>query len=87
MKQDMVKAKDETEFYKKRYDEMFNSVSGLNKRIEELEEHKKHLLQKVKNSGDSSGLEYIVKTQNLDNVESKEPANRVVVEDYRPEDN
>lgn len=85
MEEEVRKAKEETEYYKKRYDEMFNSVSGLNKRIEELEEHKKHLLQKIKESGDSTGLEYIVKTQKLENIKSKEPLNRVEVEDYSPE--
>lgn len=72
MKEDVKRAKEETEYYKKRYDEMFNSVSGLNKRIEELEEHKKHLLAKIKESGDSTGLEYIIKTQKLENVKGKE---------------
>jgi len=85
MEEEVRKAKEETEYYKKRYDEMFNSVSGLNKRIEELEEHKKHLLAKIKESGDSTGLEYIVKTQKLENIKSKEPINRVEVEDYAPE--
>jgi len=50
---------------------MFNSVSALNQRIEELESHKLHLLSKLKGYGDKGGLEYIVKTQNLDNLESK----------------
>lgn len=72
MGEEVGKAKEETEYYKKRYDEMFNSVSGLNKRIEELEEHKKHLLAKIKESGDSTGLEYIIKTQKLENVKGKE---------------
>jgi hypothetical protein len=30
--------------YEKKHDEMFNAVSGLNARIEELEQHKLHLL-------------------------------------------
>ena len=47
---------------------MFNSVSSLNQRIEELETHKLHLLTKLKNYGDKGGLEYIVKTQKLENV-------------------
>lgn len=72
MEEEVRKAKEETEYYKKRYDEMFNSVSGLNKRIEELEEHKKHLLAKIKESGDSTGLEYIIKTQKLDNIKGKD---------------
>jgi L-rhamnose mutarotase len=48
--------------YKKKHDEMFDSVSGLNKRIDELEEHKIHLLEKLKSMGDRGGLDYIVKT-------------------------
>lgn len=34
--------------YKRKHDDMFDSVSGLNKRIDELEEHKIHLLEKLK---------------------------------------
>ena len=82
METQMLRARDEAEQYKLRYEEMFNSVSALNKRIEELEEHKKHLLEKVKDSS----LEYIVKTQKLENIQGAEPKNRVTVEDYRPED-
>lgn len=63
---------------------MFNSVSSLNQRIEELETHKLHLLSKLKGYGDKGGLEYIVKTQKLENVQSKEFDARVVVEDYDP---
>ena len=48
MKDAVKKAEGETDYYKKRYDEMFSSVSALNKRIEELETHKKHLLDKLK---------------------------------------
>ena len=47
---------------------MFDSVSGLNKRIEELESAKILLLTKLKTHGDKGGLEYIIKTQNLENV-------------------
>ena len=64
---------------------MFNSVSALNQRIEELESHKLHLLSKLKSYGDKGGLEYIVKTQNLDNLETKQFENRVVVEKYDPQ--
>ena len=64
---------------------MFQSVSALNKRIEELESHKMHLLDKLKAQGDKGGLEYIVKTQKLENVKGKELSDRIVVEDYRPE--
>ena len=78
-------AEEEVAYYKKRHDEMFASVSALNKRIEELESHKLHLLEKLKATGDKGGLEYIVKTQKLDQVKGKELQDRVVVEDYRPE--
>lgn len=64
---------------------MFNSVSALNQRIEELESHKLHLLQKLKGYGDKGGLEYIVKTQKLDKIESKQFENRVTVETYDPQ--
>ena len=37
-------AKAERDKYEKRHDEMFAAVSGLNARIEELENHKLHLL-------------------------------------------
>ena len=45
-----------------KHDDMFNSVSALNTRIEELEQHKIHLLEKLKSYGDKSDLDYIVKT-------------------------
>jgi len=49
--------------YQTRHDEMFASVSTLNTRIEELEQHKIHLLDKLKREyGDKGGLEYIIKT-------------------------
>ena len=41
---------------------MFDSVSGLNKRIDELEEHKLHLFKKLESYGERSDLSYIVKT-------------------------
>ena len=63
---------------------MFNSVSALNTRIEELESHKLQLLSKLKSLGDKGGLEYIVKTQKLDKIESKQFENRVQVESYDP---
>ena len=56
---------------------MFNSVSTLNSRIEELEQHKIHLLQKLKSYGDKGGLEYIIKTQKLENVEGRKITDRV----------
>ena len=49
--------------FKKKHDEMFDSVSSLNSRIEELEQHKLHLLEKLKTYGDRGDLSYIVKTQ------------------------
>ena len=43
-----------------------------------------HLLEKLKGYGDKGGLEYIVKTQKLENMQGKEFDARVVVEDYDP---
>ena len=63
---------------------MFSSVSTLNSRIEELEQHKIHLLEKLKSLGDKSGLEYIIKTQGLENVKGKQIENRVKQEAYDP---
>lgn len=65
---------------------MFASVSGLNARIEELEQHKLHLLEKLKGYGDRGDLTYIVKTQKLNEIKGKEMKDRVVVEDYKPEE-
>jgi len=64
---------------------MFASVSGLNSRIEELEQHKLHLLNKLKTYGDRGDLGYIVKTQKLENIKAKELTDRVTMEDYKPE--
>ena len=66
---------------------MFQSVSTLNARIEELEQHKIHLLNKLKEYGDKGGLEYIIKTQKLEGIQGKKFENRVSVEDYNPEAN
>jgi chromosome segregation ATPase len=55
-------SEEEVAYYKKRHDEMFAAVSGLNARIEELENHKLHLLQKLKKYGDKGDLGYIIKT-------------------------
>jgi chromosome segregation ATPase len=41
-------AEEEVAYYKQKHDSMFGSVSSLNKRIEELEQHKLHLLDKLK---------------------------------------
>ena len=66
---------------------MFKSVSGLNARIEELEQHKLHLLDKLKGYGDRGDLTYIVKTQKLGDIKAKEMKDRVQIEDYQPERN
>ena len=73
--------------YKQKHDDMFASVSGLNARIEELEQHKLHLLDKLKNFGDRGDLSYIVKTQKLGDIKAKEMKDRVQIEDYQPEKN
>lgn len=44
IKQDRDEAMMERDRYEKKHDEMFSAVSGLNGRIEELEQHKLHLL-------------------------------------------
>ena len=38
------RAEEEMLKYQQKHDEMFNSVNSLNSRIEELEDHKLHLL-------------------------------------------
>jgi hypothetical protein len=48
--------------FEMKHDEMFAAISGLNARIEELEQHKLHLLQKLKKYGDKGDLGYIIKT-------------------------
>ena len=73
--------------FKAKHDEMFKSVSGLNARIEELEQHKLHLLDKLKSYGDRGDLSYIVKTQKLGDIKAKEMQDRVQIEDYQPEKN
>lgn len=40
----MSEAKQERDRFEMKHDEMFAAVSGLNGRIEELEQHKLHLL-------------------------------------------
>ena len=84
MQKKVDEAEVERQEFEDKHNEMFNSVSALNTRIEELENHKLHLIQKLKQYGDKGGLEYIIKTQNLENIESKEFENRVVVEKYDP---
>ena len=56
----IVDFKKERDRYSQKHDEMFSSVSNLNARIEELESHKMHLLNKLKKYGDKGGLEYII---------------------------
>jgi len=62
MQQKLAEAIEDRAEFQHKHDEMFNSVSALNQRIEELESHKLHLLNKLKGFGDKGGLEYIVKT-------------------------
>ena len=82
----MQEAKEDRDRYERKHDEMFQAVSGLNGRIEELEQHKLHLLQKLKKYGDRGDLSYIIKTQKLEGVKGKEFEGRVTVEDYKPEE-
>ena len=81
-----MECKAERDKYGRKHDEMFASVSNLNARIEELEQHKLHLLNKLKKYGDKGGLEYIIKTQKLEGIRGKEFNDRVKVEDYKPEE-
>lgn len=85
MKEQMVQAGKDVQRFKEKHDEMFKSVSGLNARIEELEQHKLHLLNKLKGYGDRGDLGYIVKTQKLETIKAKELEDRVTVEAYNPE--
>lgn len=62
MHNQMKEASLEVERYKLKHDEMFASTSSLNARIEELEQHKLHLLDKLKSYGDKGDLSYIIKT-------------------------
>ena len=81
---DVKEAETEKLKYQQKHDEMFDSVNSLNARIEELEEHKLHLLNKLKGLGDKGDLDYIIKTQKLENVKHKGFESRVQVEDYNP---
>ena len=87
LNQEIIEAGKEVGRFKQKHDEMFASVSGLNSRIEELEQHKLHLLEKLKSYGDRGDLGYIVKTQKLEDIKAKEMKDRVVLEDYKPEAN
>ena len=75
----MKEAAPEVERFKQKHDEMFASTSSLNARIEELEQHKLHLLDKLKSYGDRGDLGYIVKTQKLTEIkkEKEGEANKV----------
>lgn len=83
--QDVKNAQEDMLKYQQKHDEMFESVNSLNSRIEELEEHKLHLLNKLKALGDKGDLDYIIKTQKLENVKHKGFESRVQVEDYNPQ--
>ncbi len=64
---------------------MFDSFSSLNKRIDELEQHKLHLLSKLESMGDLTDLDYIVKTQKLYQIKAKKLENPIQVDpDYDP---
>ena len=78
----------EKEQYRGRHDEMFSQTSALNSRIEELENHKMLLLDKLKNEyGDKGSLDYIIKSQGLENVKGKKLTNRISNDEYNPEAN
>lgn len=87
LKGKIVECENDVAKYKQKHDDMFKSVSGLNSRIEELEQHKIHLLDKLKGYGDRGDLGYIVKTQKLGDIKAKEMKDRVQIEDYQPEKN
>ena len=59
---DLGIVKNEAWAFQEQYDKMFNSVSSLNRRIEELESHKKYLLDKIKSNTEKTDVDYIVKT-------------------------
>ena len=64
---------------------MFESVSLLNSRIEELEGHKLVLLEKLKNLGDRSNIEYILRVQKIDYSSYKPTEATVHIDEYIPE--
>jgi hypothetical protein len=66
---------------------MYGQTSALNARIEELENHKLLLLDKLKSYGDKGSLDYIIKTQGLEGVKGKPLGNRIKNEEYNPEAN
>lgn len=81
-------ADDRVHDYKTKHDEMFDSVSGLNIRIDELESHKMHLFKRLESLGDRGSLDYIVKTQGLQNMKADPIKNPVTIdEDYDPAKN
>ena len=67
----MFECENDVAKFKAKHDEMFASTSSLNARIEELEQHKLHLLDKLKSYGDRGDLGYIVKTQKLTEIKKE----------------
>ena len=64
---------------------MFQSVSGLNARIDELENHKIHLFKKLESYGDRSDLQFLIKTQKLDHMKAPPIKNPILIDpDYEP---
>lgn len=64
---------------------MFSSVSLLNSRIEELEGQKLILLQKLKDLGDRSNIEYLLKIQKIDYNQFRVAEKTAEIEEYLPE--
>lgn len=60
-------------------------MSQLNKRIEELENHKKSLQDKLKKFEMKPDLDYLLESQGIKNLEAKKPDFKVTVENYDPE--
>jgi phage shock protein A len=50
LEQKIIEAGKEVKRFQQKHDEMFSSVSDLSSRIEELEQHKLHLLDRLKNN-------------------------------------
>ncbi len=75
----------EMKMLKDKHDQMYGSVSLLNSRIEELEGQKLILLQKLKDLGDRSNIEYILRMQKIDYNQFRVPEKTVQVEEYLPE--
>jgi hypothetical protein len=56
----------------------------LNKRIEELENHKKSLQDKLRKHETKPDLDYLLESQGIKNLEAKK-LDKVNVENYNPE--